>query len=204
MSVASIYGFRQNPKAFYDWVKPLAQLTLEAQPNPAHIALKRLEDLNKLDSIITQNIDMLHAKAGNQQVFELHGHLRGVTCIHCFQKYEAEPILNQFLQDGVLPLCAKCQSVMKPDVILFGEQLPIIELQNANDAARRADVMLVIGSSLDVAPASEIPLLAKRTGAKIIIVNMEPTHIDRVADFVFHGDAAHILPELIDRLEQLP
>lgn len=204
MSVASIYGFRQNPRAFYDWVRPLAQLTLDAAPNPAHNALKRLEDMGKLDSVITQNIDMLHTRAGNQTVYELHGHMRAATCISCFANYEATSIINQFLEDGEIPVCEKCHGVLKPDVILFGEQLPYQALQGANDAARRSDLMLVIGSSLEVAPASDIPILAARTGSKLVIVNLEPTGIDRWADVIIRGDAAEVMPTILDRMESMP
>lgn len=129
MSVASIFGFRQNPQAFYDWVKPLARTILNAQPNPAHLALTRLEMLGKLHSVITQNIDMLHHRAGSQRVYELHGHLREATCIHCFKLYSAQAILERYMQDGVVPLCRECGGVLKPNVILFGEQLPIRQLQ---------------------------------------------------------------------------
>lgn len=201
MQVASIYGFRHKPQAFYDWVRPLAKLTLEAQPNAAHLALVRLEQQAKLQAVITQNIDMLHTRAGSSTVYELHGHLREATCINCFQVYEGPPLLEQFLQDGKVPHCAKCNGVIKPNVILFGEQLPIIELQNAKKVARDCDLMLVIGSSLEVAPASDIPPLAKHNGAKVVMVNREATAMDSIADIVIHGDAAEILPAIVQSLE---
>ncbi|PJF20560.1 MAG: RNA polymerase subunit sigma, partial [Phototrophicales bacterium] len=136
MQVASIFGFRQNPQAFYDWVRPLAQTTLDAQPNPAHLALVQLEQIGKLESVITQNIDMLHTRAGNTHVFELHGHMREATCIHCFTKYEAESIIQDVITDGRVPRCQKCRGILKPDVILFGEQLPYKQVQFARDAAQ--------------------------------------------------------------------
>ncbi len=124
--------------------------------------------MGKLKAIITQNIDMLHTRAGNRTVYELHGHMREATCIFCFSVYPGEPILQRYLDDRVLPRCPKCGGVLKPNVILFGEQLPYRELQGAQDAARQADLMLVIGSSLEVAPASDLPLIALRNGAKLI------------------------------------
>jgi len=199
--VASIYGFRHNPQAFYDWVHPLARQTLNALPNPAHTALAMLEAHNTLGSVITQNIDMLHTRAGSQTVYELHGHMREATCIHCFKVYEGPPIIRQFIQDGKVPQCKDCGGVIKPNVILFGEQLPIQIFQNAQQAARACDLLLVIGSSLEVAPASEIPLLAQRTGAKVIIINQAPTTMDQMADLVIHGDAAEILPAVVQSLE---
>jgi NAD-dependent protein deacetylase/lipoamidase len=203
MKVASIYGFRHNPQAFYDWVRPLTQLTLDARPNPAHLALLNLEQLDKLDAIITQNIDMLHTRAGNKTVYELHGHMREATCINCFHIYDGMVILEKFLEDGKVPHCVECNGVIKPNVILFGEQLPIVELQNAKKVARNSDLMLVIGSSLEVAPASDIPVIAKQNGAKIVIVNLEPTSMDSMADRVIYGDAAEILPAIVQSLEQI-
>lgn len=203
MKVASIYGFRHNPQAFYDWVRPLTSLTIQAKPNAAHLALFRLEEMNKLEAIVTQNIDMLHTKAGNSTIYELHGHMREATCINCFHIYDGKPILEKFLDDGKVPHCPECNGVIKPNVILFGEQLPIIQLQNAKKAARNSDFMLVVGSSLEVAPASDIPVIAKHNGAKVVIVNLEPTVMDNIADMVIHGDAADILPAIVQSLEQL-
>lgn len=201
-AVASIYGFKRNPQAFYDWVRSLADTTLSAKPNPAHIALVHLEEIVALRFIITQNIDALHTQAGSKHVYELHGHFRRATCTHCFTEYDGEPIFRQFMQDGLVPKCGKCQGVIKPNVILFGEQLPLQELQGAQDASRKCDLMLIVGSSLEVAPANEIPILAKRTGAKLVIVNMEPTHVDPMAEVVIHGHAAAILPAIVRELEK--
>ncbi|MBZ0290309.1 MAG: NAD-dependent deacylase [Anaerolineae bacterium] len=201
MAVASMYGFRQNPQAFYNWIYPLARLTLNAQPNPAHLVLANLEKQGRLDTIITQNIDMLHTRAGNTHILELHGHLREATCVHCFTVYPAEPIIRKFLDDREVPHCPKCGGVIKPNVILFGEQLPVRELQGAKEAARHADLMLVVGSSLEVAPAGDLPLLAVRNDAKLIIINIDPTPVDSQAQIVIHADAAEILPDIMHRLE---
>lgn len=201
LAVASIYGFRRDPQAFYNWVRGLAQLTVNAQPNPAHLALAEMERRGYLNGIITQNIDMLHTRAGSTKVFELHGHMRQATCISCFAVADGEQVMRQFLDDGLIPRCDKCSSVLKPNVILFGEQLPIRELNGAQDAARKCDAMVIIGSSLEVAPASDIPVLAKRNGAKLVIINLDPTPLDAMADVVIHERAALTLPEIIRRLE---
>lgn len=203
MAVASMYGFRQNPEAFYNWIYPLARLTLAATPNAAHLAVAQLEKFCNFSAVITQNIDMLHSKAGSKTVYELHGHLREVTCIHCFTVYPAEPIITRYLEDRRVPHCPKCNSVLKPNVILFGEQLPIQQLLAAQEAARKADVIVIVGSSLEVAPASDIPLLTRRYGGKIIIINLETTPIDSLAELVFHTDAAETLPQLVSCLETL-
>jgi NAD-dependent protein deacetylase/lipoamidase len=202
LEVASIYGFRQNPKAFYNWVYPLAKLTFAAQPNPAHTALAELEQRGLLKCVITQNIDMLHTRAGSKQVYEIHGHLREATCTQCFIVYPGEPIIRQFLEDHHMPRCPQCGGVIKPNVILFGEQLPYREITAAQQAAQRADLMLIIGSSLEVAPASELPLMALRGGAKLVIINLSPTDFDERAYQVLHANAADVLPAVLQCLEE--
>jgi NAD-dependent protein deacetylase/lipoamidase len=203
LAVASIYAFRQNPQAFYDWIYPLAKVTMNARPNAAHEALARLEQGGRLKAVITQNIDMLHTRAGSTTVYELHGHLRDATCIHCFTVYPAEPIIQHFLCDRQVPHCPKCGGVIKPNVILFGEQLPYQELLHAQDASRNADLMIVAGSSLEVAPASEIPALAVQNGAKLLIINLDKTHMDDAAQVVIHANVAEILPEIVQCLETM-
>jgi NAD-dependent deacetylase len=204
LAVASIFSFRQNPEAFYQWIYPLARLTLNAQPNPAHFALVEMEQRGYLKTIITQNIDMLHGRAGSKTVYELHGHMREVTCIHCFEVYPAQVVIERFLDDHQVPHCARCGSVLKPNVILFGEQLPATELIGARNAASKTDLMLVIGSSLEVAPASQLPLLARRNGAHLIIVNLDPTYADEHADIIIRADAAQVLPQIMRCAETVP
>ena len=201
MAVASIYGFRQNPQAFYDWVYTLARITCDAVPNPAHYALAQLEASAHLHAVITQNIDTLHTRAGSTHVYELHGHLREATCTHCFTVYPGAPILRQFLDDRQVPRCPSCGGVIKPNVILFGEQLPHRDFQAAQAAARHSDLMIIVGTSLEVAPASDLPRLALRHGAKLVIINLEPTPFDQSACVVVNADAAEVLPEIVRRLE---
>jgi len=204
LAVASIFGFRHNPQAFYDWVYTLTDVIHDTQPNASHQALADLEKQGLLQGVITQNIDMLHTRAGSHNVFELHGHMREATCINCFTVYEGEPLMRRYLQTRIMPRCPKCGHVIKPNVILFGEQLPYDQLQGAQDAARNADLMLVIGSSLEVAPAGDIPLLAYRRGARLVVINLEPTPVDDLADVVIHERAAQVLPQIMHRLEIVP
>jgi NAD-dependent deacetylase len=196
MEVATIYAFRQRPQAFYDWIRPLAELTVAAQPNAAHLALAEMEAGGVLKSIITQNIDMLHSRAGSQTIYEVHGHLRQATCLHCYHVYDAGPIISTFLEDGLTPRCTACGGVLKPNVILFGEQLPVRILQQAQREARSCDLMLVAGSSLEVAPAGDLPLLAKQHGARLVFVNREETHLDSLADICIYADVVDVLPKL--------
>jgi NAD-dependent deacetylase len=196
MEVATIYAFRHRPQAFYDWIRPLAKLTLLAEPNAAHLALAEMEASGLLKCVITQNIDMLHTRAGSQTIYEVHGHLRQATCLHCYHVYDAAPIISDFVASGVAPLCTGCGGVLKPNVILFGEQLPVRILQQAQREAKRCDVMLVAGSSLEVAPAGDLPLLARQQGARLIFINYEETHLDSLADICIHADVVDVLPVL--------
>lgn len=194
--VASFIGFKQNPQAFYRWIRPLLTTILEAQPNPAHIALAQLETYGPLKAVITQNIDMLHHKAGSQTIYELHGHMREATCLNCYTIYSAPDIVNDVILNGDVPHCPACGGVLKPNVILFGELLPVSVLNKSRLHARMCDVMLVVGSSLEVAPAGDLPLLVKQSGARLIIVTLSETHLDYLADVVIHANVADILPRL--------
>ncbi len=198
MSVASIWGFIEHPQGFYDWVKPLTQLMLTAQPNPAHCALAELETLGILHAIITQNIDNLHQLAGSKKVLEVHGHMRQATCIRCYHLVPGQPLLAKFLADGAIPTCEVCGGVMKPNVVLFGEMLPVSVMYEAEQESKACDVMLIAGSSLEVAPAADLPLAAKKNGARLIIVNKTPTPADNQAALVLREDVAVALPRIVE------
>lgn len=200
MTVASIWGFVEHPQAFYEWVKPLARKILDSTPNPAHCALAELEARGKLAAVITQNIDNLHQRAGSKRVLEVHGHLREATCIRCYHILPAQKLIAKFLQDGEMPRCPKCGGVMKPNVVLFGEMLPVGVMNDAEEESRTCDVMLVAGSSLEVAPAADLPLVAKRNGAQLIIVNKTATCADRHAAVVLQEDVAVVLPMIAQEI----
>lgn len=200
MEVASLSAFRYHPERFFTWLRPLAQQMFQASPNPAHLALARLESAGYLDLVITQNIDGLHQKAGSTHVVEIHGSFRTLTCIGCFQQYQADDFIEAFLEQGVIPRCKKCQQVLKPDVILFEEQLPVHAWQIAQNAVRRCRYMLVAGSSLEVTPAANLPYEAVEHSARLILVNQTKTYIDQRADVLISGDVAVILPRLADEV----
>ncbi len=201
LEVASLFSFRTRPQAFYDWIRPLAETMLRAQPNPAHLALSRLEQRGRLHCVITQNIDMLHTRAGSQYVVEVHGHMREMTCISCYTVYEATGFIEPFLVTGEIPRCPGCAGVLKPNVILFGEQLPVKELNAARRAALRCDVMLVAGSSLEVAPACDLPVVAQQQGAAVILINHDTTPVDSIAQITIRDDVALVLPQIAELLE---
>lgn len=195
LHVASIYAFRQRPQDFYDWIHPLTKKTLAARPNAAHVALAQLEQYGPVKAVITQNIDMLHTRAGSETVLEVHGHMRELTCLRCYEIIPSEAVLEEFIESGETPRCA-CGGVLKPNVILFGEQLPVRTMNQSKKQAQLCDLMLIAGSSLEVAPAGDLPVMAYETGARLIIVNYDETHADRLADVVIHADVVDVLPRL--------
>jgi NAD-dependent deacetylase len=199
MAVASIWAFRLNPRSFYDWIRPLMPVMLEAEPNPAHFALADLETRGILKAVITQNIDNLHQRAGSQRVLELHGHMREATCVRCYREVAVDPLIEDFLQNNRVPRC-ECGGVLKPNVILFGEQLPVRVYNQAMEEASHCDLMLVAGSSMTVTPAADLPYIALQNRAKAIIVNFYPTGFDQVADLVIHGDVTEVLPAIVEAL----
>ncbi len=196
MEVASIYAFRRNPEAFYAWIRPMAKALMTAQPNPSHLALAELEANGWLKAIITQNIDNLYQRAGARQVLELHGHLREATCINCYQVMPTAGLIEEFLASGEIPRCPACGGVMKPNVVLFGEQLPIKVVNAAMAHVRQADLMLIAGSSLEVMPASQLPLLVHERSGRLIVINLTPTYVDDLAEVVIHADVADVLPRI--------
>ena len=193
-NVATLSYFRRHPGHFFQWLRPLLDKILIAQPNPAHQALAALESFGPLRAVITQNIDMLHSAAGSQRVYEVHGHMREATCLACHRSEPAQQRLQEYVATGRLPACPACGTIMKPNVILFGEMLPWQTYHAAETAVHDADVVLVAGSSLTVAPVNDLPNLAQRRGAALIIVNHEPTHLDAMADVVIHADVVDVLP----------
>lgn len=196
MEVASIYALRQDPARFYRWVRPLVSLLRQAQPNPAHFALAQLEAAGLLRAVITQNIDSLHQRAGSRVVLELHGHLRTATCLNCYRRTSTDG-LEEIVERGEVPRCSYCGGVLKPDAILFGEQLPEEVFIAAMDHARRADLMLVVGSSLMVMPAAKLPAITHSSGGKLLIFNLQPTYADAFAAAVFRADVVETLPKLV-------
>jgi NAD-dependent deacetylase len=200
LEVASQSTFRTAPEKFFSWFRPLVTSILNAQPNDAHFALSTLQKSGKLNAIITQNIDILHQKAGASQVIEMHGTLATLTCTQCYKKFEYQHYLEAFLEKKTLPYCPSCGALLKPDVILFGEQLPQKAWQQAQLEARKCDLMIVIGSSLEVLPVAGLPMQAVDRGAHLIIVNNAPTYISVRADINIYADAVLVVPEIAKRV----
>jgi NAD-dependent deacetylase len=195
--VASLTAFRYRPQKFYDWLRPFAHTIYQAQPNPAHVALARLENSGFIHLVITQNIDRLHQRAGTKNVLEVHGSLETMTCAGCFHQVDADPYAQAFLQDGTIPKCPRCQNVLKPDIVLYGEQLPHRTWLKAVEACKNCDLMIVAGSSLEVLPVASLPMRAVENGAHLIIINRSATYLDVRADVVFGEDVAEIIPLIV-------
>lgn len=167
-------------------------------PNAAHEALADMEERGVLEAVITQNTDGLHGAAGSARVIELHGSAARVACEGCGRRSSAAPAFER-ARDGELPPRCDCDGVLRPDVVLFGEELPRERLQRTRRLARECDVLLAVGSSLSVQPAASLPATAARDGA-VWVVNLEATPYDDRADGVVRGDVTQVLPELVELL----
>mgnify|MGYP006272719615 CR=1 FL=1 len=167
-------------------------------PNPAHEALATLESAGVVDAVVTQNTDGLHAAAGSERVLELHGTTSRVVCRRCGDRQPAAPVHDR-VRDGEVPPTCDCGGVLKPDVVLFGEQLPRETVAEARDLAASADVVLAVGSSLQVEPAASIPRDAGR-GGTLAVVNFDPTPLDDGAEYLFRADVTDLLPALARRV----
>jgi NAD-dependent deacetylase len=200
LEVASLQTFRTRPEEFYAWFRPLAARIFNAQPNAAHQALSGLERAGRVQALITQNIDRLHQKAGSQGVIELHGSVGTLSCTACFRKFPSQPYLQPFIEQGRMPRCPACGAVLKPDVILFGEELPQQAWFEARRASRNCDLMLVAGSSLEVMPVAGLPMQALEGGAHLVIINNSPTYINVRADAALQGDVADIIPAIAQQV----
>lgn len=199
---AHIDAFRRDPRPFYRAYRVLGEKLLIAKPNPAHLALARLEAMGKLRGVATQNIDSLHHDAGTQHLWELHGSLRTAHCLACEQTVEFRPYLVRLVADGEVPRCA-CGGVLKPDLVMFGEMLPMDVLSTAQREASRAEVCLAAGSSLTVQPAASLPWETVNRGGTLILANREATPLDRFAKHLLRGDVAALLPALADAMSDL-
>jgi NAD-dependent deacetylase len=200
MEVASLSTFRTAPERFFNWFQPLASQIFNARPNAAHIALAEFEKTDHVRTIITQNIDGLHQKAGSKSVVEIHGTLRTLSCTNCFKQFESGPWLQPYVETGKIPQCLNCNGILKPDVILFGEQLPQSAWYEAQRAARQCDLMVVAGSSLEVLPVARLPMQALDRGAHLIIINNTPTYLNVRADVIILDDVATTLPKIAKRV----
>lgn len=194
-----------NPPIFWKIVRELAPSILKAKPNKTHDIIHKLEELKIIKTLITQNIDGLHQAAGSRLVYELHGDAREFRCIMCHGTFDAKKIIKKHKKkdDKYPPTCPQCGAAMTLNVVLFQQQLSKgIWLESAAQA-QNADVFMVIGSSLMVAPANELPIYAKKYGGKVIIINNSPTDLDQGADLVLRGGSTEILKKLYKSIKKI-
>ena len=198
--VASIQAFRRDPERVWDFYRRRIQLLLDAEPNSAHRALAELERRGFVSAIVTQNIDTLHSRAGSRTVIEVHGSIRTSTCLACRAKYELDEVLRLLDEGAGAPRCIQCGEIVKPDVVFFDELLPPGAIDRAYELAGEARLLLVVGSSLEVSPVAELPLVTLRAGGKVAVVNKGPTHVDHRAALKLDASAGEVLEAAVATL----
>ena len=196
MEVASRSTFLNDPKKFWDWKRPLLLKMWDSRPNLAHTALAQMESAGFVRAVITQNIDGLHQRAGSHQVFPVHGSIDEMVCLNCRCRFPSRMFESLLRAGKEMPLCSNCRHVLKPDIVLFQENLPPKTWEAAEKHCTRADVILVVGSSLEVWPAAHLPEIAVENGAKLIIINLSATHLDPRAAIRISLDLAQALPAI--------
>jgi NAD-dependent deacetylase len=199
LEYASLDAFRADPAKVWRFYVPRFAMLTEAEPNAAHRALAELERRRLVRSVITQNIDLLHERAGSRDVVEVHGSIRTSSCPGCGARYQLADVLAA-LEASDAPVCARCGAVLKPDVVFFGELLPENEIDRAYALAREAALMLVVGSTLEVWPVADLPLQTLAAGGTLAIVNAGPTALDDRAELRIEGLAGQTLSAVVEAL----
>jgi len=197
--LANFDAFMRNPELVWEWYNYRKQIIHDVKPNSAHYALVRLEELVKEFTLVTQNVDNLHGRAGSKNVLELHGNIERSYCIDCgkFIKHV------EVTMEKKVPKCPSCNGLIRPDVVWFGEMLPEGVFESAAEAARRCELFLTIGTSAVVFPAAGLPLTARNHGAYVVEVNTEPTEISHTVNETLLGKAGEVLPQLVTIMEEM-
>jgi NAD-dependent deacetylase len=196
-----------DPEARLEYWQQRAETHAEftrAEPNVAHRAFAAWEKAGRIRGLITQNIDGLHQIAGSQNILELHGTARQVGCLDCESRFDADEMLRQFEERQTVPSCPKCGGLTKHATISFGQSLSPAVLQAAISWSREADLFIAVGSSLVVTPAADLPALAKSSGARLVIINREPTPLDGIADAFIRDGIGDVITQIEQVLETLP
>jgi NAD-dependent deacetylase len=194
--LASVDGFMKNPQLVWEWYQHRRVLMHDVKPNAGHYAIAELEKMYPETTLITQNIDSLHARAGSTNILELHGNISRNKCFKCGRFYEKEINPN-----GEIPHC-DCGGVIRPDVVWFGEMLPKEVISKAFQAAERAELFFSVGTSAIVQPAASLPLIASHNNAFVVEINIEPTELTRRADLFLQGKSGETLPRIVERLRE--
>ncbi|MEP0861036.1 MAG: NAD-dependent deacylase [Ignavibacterium sp.] len=195
--LANFNAFLRNPQMVWEWYNHRKKIIHESKPNAGHIAIAEFEKYFDDVTVVTQNIDNLHRRAGSNKIYELHGNIERNYCINCRTFYNEE--LN--FSEGV-PKC-KCGGLIRPDVVWFGEFLPADQLEASEKAAINSDIFFVVGTSAVVYPAAGLVYTAKRAGSYIVEVNIEETEVSSIADISFFGEAGKVLPAILENVKKL-
>ncbi len=196
----SLDAFRADPEKVWRFYAPRFSMLSEAEPNAAHVAIAELERRGLVEAVITQNIDLLHERAGSRDVIEVHGSIRTSSCPGCGSVHELAVVLAHIEAGGGAPRCPACGGVLKPDVVFFGELLPRAAIDRAYELAAGARLMLVAGSALEVHPVAGLPLETLRAGGRLAIVNRGPTALDGRATVRAEGSAGEVLTAVAEEL----
>ena len=203
MSVVSFDGFLDDPTRYYNYSKELYKIRSSAKPNEAHFLLAKMEKNGLLNGIVTQNVDGLHILAGSEVVHELHGSLNLVVCLECSALSPMKIAMKKVSEGQNPPLCEDCGGVLKPNAVFFGEALPRIPWEESVELVKKCDLLLSIGSSLQVSPANVLPDLALKNGARLIIWSLMPTPYDNDAELVIREKIAEFSGILSKKLNIL-
>jgi NAD-dependent deacetylase len=199
MEYATIDAFRRDPVKVWEFYALRFEVLTRAEPNAGHLALAELERRGLVQTLITQNIDGLHGRAGSQDVIEVHGSIRTAECLQCGEEVPLEEVVSE-LRDAPAPPCPRCGAILKPGVVMFGELLPVEAIDRAFELAREARLLLVVGSSLEVHPVAGLPREVVATGGKLAIVNRGPTPVDELASARIDDGSGETLAALVEAL----
>ena len=191
---ATLGAFRADPKKVWRFYAPRFEMLTSVEPNPAHRALAELERLGLVRAVVTQNIDLLHERAGSQEVVEVHGSIRTSSCPACRASYPLAEV-GPLIEEPGAPPCPACGAILKPDVVFFDELMPEAAIARAVDLAEDAGLLLVVGSSLEVYPVADLPRSTLEAGGKVAVVNRTPTWVDGRASLVLRESAGTVLAE---------
>jgi NAD-dependent deacetylase len=199
MEYATIDAFRRDPVKVWEFYALRFEVLTRAEPNAGHVALAELERRGLVQAVVTQNIDGLHERAGSRDVVEVHGSIRTASCLACGEQVALDAVVGA-LRAAPAPPCSRCGAILKPDVVMFGELLPVDAIDRAMELARRARLLLVVGSTLEVYPVAGLPEETVSAGGALAIVNRGSTPFDRVASIRIDGGAGEILAALAEEL----
>jgi NAD-dependent deacetylase len=194
---ASLSAFRRDPERVWSFYRLRVRMLTDAEPNAAHRALAELERRGLLEAVVTQNIDLLHERAGSRDVIEVHGSIRSSSCPRCGKRCALAEVLEQLDASEAAPSCPACATVLKPDVVFFEEMLPAEAIDRAYELARRAALLLVVGSSLEVWPVAELPSITLAGGGDVAIVSVGPTSFDKSATLKIEAGAGEVLERVL-------